>query len=200
MSSSKERVPLAKALVLVGEVIEILRPTCDRIEIAGSIRRNSMMVGDIELVVIPKARQVAAGLFEDVTTERDLHFARVKELVEQGALTHRPDKNEVKACGPRYQRLCYEGMPLDIFSVKPPAEFGVIFAIRTGPAEFSKALVTKRPYGFLQMGMQVLDGRLLDRGRPQETPEELDFFKLIGLQYIEPEHRAERAQRLARTA
>lgn len=62
--------------------------------------------------------------------------------------------------------------------------------IRTGPAEFSKRLVTPKPYGLLPMGMRVQDGQIIDRGQPIETPDEETFFAQIGIDYIRPEDRA----------
>jgi len=41
-----------------------LEPYCDRIEVAGSIRRQNPEVGDIEIVCIPKT--VKGGLFDDM--------------------------------------------------------------------------------------------------------------------------------------
>jgi len=177
-------VPLATARLLAEEVIGVLEGTATRIEIAGSIRRQAMSVGDIELVVVPDFEQVPCGLFGE-TRPVDRHFQRVQELLEQGFLTHRLDVNGRPACGPRYQRLSYEGLGLDLFCVQPPAQFGLIKALRTGPAEFSKALVTKKfAGGLLPYGMQVEDGRILDRGHPIDTPEEEDVFRVLGLNYI----------------
>lgn len=187
--SAGRRVPLATARLLAEEVIGLLSATAARIEIAGSIRREAMTVGDIELVLIPKFDQVPSGLFGE-TTDVDLHYQRVQELLEQGLLTHRLDVNGRQACGRRYQRLSYEGLGLDLFCVHPPAQFGLIMAIRTGPAEFSKALVTKKFVGgLLPYGMQVTDGQIIDRGHPIETPEESDVFRVLGLDYIEPHDR-----------
>ena len=37
--------------------------------------------------------------------------------------------------------------PVDLFQVVPPSEWGVIFAIRTGPGDFNRMLVTSRRWG-----------------------------------------------------
>lgn len=49
------------ALVIAEKIKAQLAPHCDRIEIAGSIRRKKPEVKDIEIVVIPKPYEV--GLF-----------------------------------------------------------------------------------------------------------------------------------------
>jgi DNA polymerase/3'-5' exonuclease PolX len=51
-----------EALKIAQETVELLRPHCERIEIAGSIRREKPEPNDIEIVAIPKPYEV--GLFE----------------------------------------------------------------------------------------------------------------------------------------
>ena len=45
---------LDRAKALAERIVEALRPHCERIEIAGSIRRERAEVNDIDLVLIPK--------------------------------------------------------------------------------------------------------------------------------------------------
>ena len=52
--SSGEKQPRAVVLPITERLVSILAPFCERIEIAGSLRRLKPEVGDIELVVIPK--------------------------------------------------------------------------------------------------------------------------------------------------
>ncbi len=47
------RLPLEKAERIAGGVLAALKPFCERLEIAGSIRRRRPWVGDIDLVVLP---------------------------------------------------------------------------------------------------------------------------------------------------
>ena len=69
--SSKPRFPLVLAVPMASELVKVLSPFCERIQVAGSIRRRQQQVGDIELVVIPKKAQ-HPGLLEDVWIEEDL--------------------------------------------------------------------------------------------------------------------------------
>ena len=64
---------LDEATAIAERVVEILRPHCDRIEVAGSVRRGKPEVGDIEVVCIP--RTTVSGLFGDIV-ERDPAFCR----------------------------------------------------------------------------------------------------------------------------
>lgn len=93
--------------------------------------------------------------------------------------------------GPRYKQIALpEGIKLDLFMVLPPAQWGVIFAIRTGPAEFSRWIVTSRPTGALPAGYRVKDGGVRrnswEEGFIISMPEEIDFLDFLGLGWIEP--------------
>jgi len=93
--------------------------------------------------------------------------------------------------GPRYKQIALpEGINLDLFLVLPPAQFGVIMAIRTGPAEFSKWLVTARKDGgALPSNCQVRDGAVWRDGASVPMPEETDLFNFLGLAWSEPGQR-----------
>ena len=62
---SKSQRPLAEAERIVTAIGADLAPFCARIQVAGSVRRRTEVVGDIEMVAIP--RYVPAGLFGDCT-------------------------------------------------------------------------------------------------------------------------------------
>lgn len=190
----KGRIPLAEAERLAAQVVGLLAPACERIEIAGSIRRRKPEVGDIEIVCVPK--RDAPTIHDLFGTRKDgplvnLLDALCISLHARDVLGHRPDKNGRPAFGERYKRLTFEGVGLDLFSVLPPAQWGVLYTIRTGPAEFSHRLVTPRLQGgWMPSGMRVQDGALWDRGAIVQTPEEADFFAALGLEVVPPEQRA----------
>lgn len=58
-------IQLAHAQTIARELISLLNPFCDRIGVAGSVRRKKSIVKDIELVIIPKKVIEKAGLFGD---------------------------------------------------------------------------------------------------------------------------------------
>jgi hypothetical protein len=209
-----------KSIAEVGEVAEatrsILAPYCEEIEIAGSIRRQDpgrgnpwdVIVHDIEIVARPKFESIPVDvdLFGAVENEKtDLLDEFVRAEMKFGFFTLRQDKNGKTASGARYKRLWITGVPgagtfpLDLFAVIPPAQWGVIMAIRTGPAEFSKRLVTKRSQGgMLPEYMKIENGALWEltqddtqqpgvhRWYPIDTPTEADVFKWIRREWIEP--------------
>lgn len=194
------KIPLAQARTLALELVELFGPVCTRIEIAGSVRREKAEVGDIEIVMVPKIEDVEdPGDLFGQKVPRNLQFATCLQLVYNFDLQHRNDKNGHCACGERYQRMIYKGVALDLFCVLPPASWGVLFALRTGPDELNKRLVTQRAKGgLLPDDMKIQDGQLWvthnpgDRnwkGEVVETPEESDFFEEIGVPMLDPRDR-----------
>jgi DNA polymerase/3'-5' exonuclease PolX len=163
---------------------KILAPACDRIEIAGSIRRGARLVKDIELVAIP--RLLVTDLFgEFMPHERNELDVAVDGLLEDGRLESR----EPRRMGGRYKalRAPQSGIGVDLFVVVPPAQWGAIKAIRTGGAEFSKFLVTEA----LKRGRRVQGGHVVDEhGKTIDTPHERDFFTACGVAWVEPEARS----------
>ena len=164
----RSEIPYSEAKKIADSIVELLRPHCDRIEIAGSIRRKKSIVGDIEIVAIPKPYDT--GLFESGIATVVNRWKKVK-----GDL---PCKYT--------QRILPEGIKLDLFFAEP-GNFGLIYAIRTGSAEYShKVLAT----GWVKKGYKSEGGYLYNDGRQREIPEEEDLFRLIGIPFVEPELRS----------
>ena len=158
---------LSKMKEIANKTLMELKPYCDRIGIAGSIRREKPEPNDIEIVAIPKPYQT--GLFESGIAKVVNRWEKVK-----GEL---PCKYT--------QRILPEGIKLDLFFARPE-NWGLIFAIRTGSAEFSHNVLAK---GWSAKGFRSEDGILYKDGKPIYIREEIDLFHLIGLEYCEPKYR-----------
>jgi DNA-binding XRE family transcriptional regulator len=152
-----------------------------------------------ELVAVPVTEQVQTGLFGDLYDVADHLEQCVARGIADGWLAsrdveiHRKDGRVEtgRRMGERYKALVYDGIPVDLFIVRPPADFGVVLAIRTGPAEFSHRLVTDCQQFF----MRVQDGRLIRGGRHVPCDDEPAFFAAIGQPWLEPrDRRPERVQ------
>ncbi|HEV8639422.1 MAG TPA: hypothetical protein VG370_34875 [Chloroflexota bacterium] len=193
--------PLAEAEVLAAEVVRLLETATERLEVAGSIRRRKPDVGDLEVVCIPRYEQRPADLFGQVRVAVDLLAERCRELLAEGTFAPRLDKNGRQAIGPRYKRLTYRGVALDLFSCEPRT-WGCLLLIRTGPAEFNQQLVLKRSQGgWLPRGFFFRDGRLWRLPAPYTadlaeyaiavpTPEEADVLRVLGYAFVPPEERS----------
>lgn len=205
MSVATKRLPLAKVDDLVARMIPVLSPACERIEVAGSVRRRSPLVGDLELVAIPRVEEV--GLWSGAATASALDRV-LDELVAANKLT--PVKG-----GDRFKQFMVgrgdRSITLDLWIVTAET-WGVQFAIRTGSADFARSLVRTKSYGGrLNDGLVVREGRvwrasevitgMIDaenyRGpffdsngaTPMNTPEETDFLALAG-GWVAPENRS----------
>jgi DNA polymerase/3'-5' exonuclease PolX len=189
--SGNERIPLAEAERLAEELVEMLRPASERIEIAGSIRRRKADVGDIELVAVPRTRPVRDMFGRAGAMVADELGELLDRLLAEGRVQMRPPKR----WGTRFKAMIYRGVPVDLFSVLQPAQWGVVFCIRTGPAEFSRRFVThRRRGGMLPEWLVVREGALWQRMPDRllklvEAPEEGDVFRLLGIEYVPPEAR-----------
>lgn len=171
-----------KAKSIAEKWVRYLTPACERIEIAGSIRRGRMEVGDIDLVCKPL-----------MMTEPDL-FGQPTEInfLEETVQKLIADENVALLMnGPKHKKLALpEGIKLELWIVLPPAQWGPIMMIRTGPADFSHWMVTaKRMGGALPSYLRQKDGAVWHGAKMIEIPEEEDYFKLCNMKYVEPQYR-----------
>lgn len=180
---------------LAQSLLEYLRPGCERIEIAGSIRRGKTNPKDIELLAIPLVvtEMATVDMFGNAGTpiEHNRLDYYLERMYTNGLGTWTLDP-VLKRNGAKYKRLRYWGeleVCCDLF-ITDKDQWGAQMVIRTGPADFSHMLVTRA----LHMGMKQEDGRLWRTHRDDtktviETPTEESYFKALGMDYIEPEMR-----------
>lgn len=180
--SNRRKQPYALMENMARLLVAKLEPACQRIEIAGSIRRGSPMVSDIEIVAIPIPIPNLIG----EPTENTI----LDELLDTFPLTFTKR-------GRRYQQFTFEGLPagrlpipVDLFLQPDPATWGVNLMIRTGSADFSRQMMTaKSSGGFKPDWATVKDARVWRAGVALPTPEEKDLFDLWGMKYVIPEDR-----------
>ena len=160
---------LNKAKRIADKTVKQLRPHCNRIEIAGSIRREKPNVKDIEIVCISKSYDI--GLFESGIATVVNKWQKIK-----GELPCRYT-----------QRLLPDNIVLDLFFATLE-NWGLILAIRTGSAGYSHKILATR---WVQFGYKSEGGILKRNGIEYPIYEEKDLFKLLNLKWIEPKHRME---------
>jgi len=150
-----------EAKKIADKYVEILKPYCLRIEIAGSIRREKPEVGDIELIAI------------------------VKDIKKFSKEVNKLEKVKGNPTGKYTQRILPEGIKLDLFMANI-RNWGLIFAIRTGSARYSHEILA---CGWVKRGYKSINGILTKNGREIEVREEKDLFNLIGVAYVQPNQR-----------
>jgi DNA polymerase (family 10) len=179
VSKQGKPLPLKKARQRAEKVIDQLGPLCQRLELAGSVRRGThATVGDIDLVaLVPDlaARQAVVDRIQKscklLTDGNQNVDALMADGVQLGVYFAYPTNQE-----------------MDLFEQgKMPAHnFGSLLLCRTGSTEHNIHLVNtaKRvglrwyPYRGLFKDTLWLAGE-----------EEADIFKLLGTEFIEPEER-----------
>lgn len=160
------------------ELIHVaLMPYCVRCEVAGSVRRHAPSTNNIELVCIPRANTMQT-LFGDAETVRDPRWIKAAKGI--GRLL----KGSLSTG--HYIQFDRDGIQVDLF-LATPENFGLIFAMRTGPAQYSHHVLASN---WVRRGYRSVDGQLIRHGHQRvPVPDEQTLFSLIGLPYQEPQKR-----------
>ena len=176
-------------------IYELLEPHCDKINIAGSVRRLNPSVKDIEVVCLPKKQFINSDLFGGGDWYVTDQFKEAVNYISQKHFRGGWDDS--------YFKCQVKGGPLlDLFMPKP-ADYYRILAIRTGSAQFSRHVIA---YGWVKKGWcgsnkglrRITDCRRDGDGwkcinlkgeQPPVWQNEEEFFEWIGVEYIEPKDR-----------
>lgn len=197
------------ALPIAAELAAIIGMYCERVEIAGSLRRGNPEVKDIELVAVPRWEEVQPAhpvahtltemlLFEDAQYVGDEKREPEKvNLLYQWAMQQqrvrwiKPGTSEIIDWMPKPEGKYWRGIvdgkiKLDLFLAQA-SNFGIIYVIRTGSQEFSTALMSHAK----MRGYPCINGFLHEQGQPVATPDEQSVFNILGLRYVEPRLRTD---------
>lgn len=190
-------------LPYVEVLISLLADSCERIQVAGSVRREKAEVHDLEIVAIPKPTRHLDLLGDPIP-------GKPTPLDETLATMMQTDSywwdEDVKRNGPRYKRFVtsFGGTlgAVDLF-LADSENWGNQLAIRTGSASFSRWFMTARSMGGgMPWGKRQAGGYLWSKDSDREEhfpngyvkilcPEEADFFRAIGLPVLDPKERNE---------
>jgi DNA polymerase/3'-5' exonuclease PolX len=200
MSDVEVRRPWRQLTPLAEWLTNVLQPACTEVVIAGSYRRESEAVGDIEIVVLPKWEMSIpeVDLFGDPMSEPEPCYPSLSDalemLVANGLLVpYRIDGKLMKAftVGPNLSDAGqgFEGQKIDMFIAKED-NFGNILVIRTGPADYSKRVVTAQSYGgMMPFGFRQEGGYLYNGFTKIPCRTEQDFYHAIGKKWVSPTNR-----------
>jgi DNA polymerase/3'-5' exonuclease PolX len=193
------KVHLSEAFQIAENIVKLLKPHCEKIDIAGSIRRKKSEVKDIEIVCLPK-----------LVALKDM-FGYNQRIIKTQSFTKIVD-NElgkvIKGNSDGKMMVIDLGMiKLDLF-MPDVNDYYRQLAIRTGCAEFSHNVIAK---GWIKIGWCGTDKGLrkiadcIEIKTPDgkskwkciaENPElppvwqsEKEFFEWLGIKYVEPEER-----------
>jgi DNA polymerase/3'-5' exonuclease PolX len=179
-------------------VVGLMRPFCERIEIAGSIRRGVADVKDIEIVCIPSWADwpKEGSLLAETEPVNVLHQAVANAAGIRWIKPGVPGIEDwpIKPDGRYWRGLVLRDsfdapadIKLDVFLARPE-NWGVILTIRTGAADFSRALVT---YARDRTDYRVDGGQLMLAGGPAPCPDERNVFDALQLEWVAPTERVD---------
>lgn len=191
---------LPKAISYANRIMELLQPHCERIDIAGSIRRCKAEVGDIEIVCIPNKAFNQTDLFGGgewlICPEFETAIGIMLDQVIKGNLSG------------RYMQMVVKGnVKLDLF-MPAPADYYRQLAIRTGSSTYSNLVIAHawKRLGWVGAGEHGLrrreDCQEVPNGEktkwklinsngelPPVWQSEEEFFGWLGISYISPVNR-----------
>jgi len=177
------KIEIAEARRIADKVVDHISSSMDRVEVAGSIRRQKSIVGDIEIVGIPGNREKLIKLLEEVG-----------QHIKPGVPGVVPWSPKVSA---KYLRVrLEEGMNLDVF-LGTPENWGGLFMMRTGSGvgPTGNSFDGFIPGVFKRWKTLSGGGRMTDcmptmpDGTQLWIPEEQDFFDLLEMDFVPPEQR-----------
>ena len=186
------RWPRSVALAVVRDLLPHLQPACERLVVAGSLRRKKPDVGDIELVYISKVESYRADFFEScIVQSADDVLAK---LIDSGVIAMRPNIDGRFSWGPKNKLAihCASGIPIDFFSTTQGNWWNYLVC-RTGPKESNIRIATAaealgwrwNPYG---SGFSR-GGALAGPAKSHDVASEREVFDFVGLPYLQPHER-----------
>lgn len=148
-------------------------------EIVGAIRRQDDKVYEIEMTALPRTIK-EEQVFKEPKIYRDPNFAMaVRKHCNQ---IIKGDLYSGRYCQLKHRT---ENITLELYMPKPESWGSVLF-YRTGPKEFAKYVYKNITES---KGIYHVEGYVSKDNEVQTVATEQDYFDLLGLPYIEPEHR-----------
>lgn len=165
MSTTTSRIPLNQAIKEAHDFRSFFNGCFLRWEFAGSIRRKKDTIGDIEHVAVARFGDHPTGDLYGTLERCNLLRARAEELLSSQRLTlhnySMVDNAERNRFGEKYFGVDFAGRLHEVYMCEPD-NWGLILAIRTGSADFSKLLMAR----LKSRGYRSMSGRLFEQIGP----------------------------------
>jgi len=186
--SDKQHWPAVQARQVADELVAELAPCCERIAVAGSLRRGKTDVGDIEILFVPKIGLVRQPV-ELFPQKGSLADDLLDRWLAKRVLTKRFNINGSAAWGPLNKLAMHvaSGIPVDLFATTTDRWF-VSLVVRTGSKEMNTTLANSA----LRRGMQLHAYGVLENTRTGEQiipQSEREVFERLGVPYRKPAER-----------
>lgn len=155
------KTPYSEAIIIGEAFAKALEPLCEVVTLAGSIRQGKEMIGDIDIVVIPK--DDPSIFLEDVKSVIEYEYGATKKIFGM-----------------------FQGRPINIFVTSKPS-YGASLYQCTGPTKYNlrMRMLAKRK------GMKLNEYGLWKRESSEYVAgtTECSIFEALGLKYKAPTER-----------
>jgi DNA polymerase (family 10) len=159
---------------LAFKILQVVEPLCEKVQIAGSIRRRKGGVNDIDLVIQPKPECAAwLNIIKQIRSEFD-------------AVTEKQGEKLAVMYVPFASRQGQGYVQVDLYRATR-ATFGILLLVRTGSKEHNVHLCNVA----LAKGMRLLYSQgLVDKdGKVIAGKTEEEVFEALGLPFVVPQDR-----------
>lgn len=189
--TDKRKYPSAEALAVAKDLCNRLKPRCERLVVAGSLRRRRSEVGDVEILYIPKFETVevpAEDMFRPPTPARvDQVDAFLDWLLEAGVIRMRENIRGSTTWGEKNKLAVHiaSGMPVDFFATTEESWFNYLVC-RTGPAELNTQICMAAQERGWKWNPYGSGFRRVVTEEVHAVKSEQEVFEFVGLRYLEP--------------
>ena len=156
-----EKTPYSEAIIIGEAFAKALEPLCEVVTLAGSIRQGKAMIGDIDIVVIPKEDPTV--FLEDVKSIIEYEYGATKKIFGM-----------------------FQGRPINIFVTNKPS-YGASLYQCTGPTKYNlrmRAVAKRRGFKLNEYGLYNRSSGEYIAGRTEE-----DIFEALSFSFKSPEQR-----------
>lgn len=190
------RVPLGMAQDLSKLLVHMLKPSCEKIMVVGSVRRCKPLIGDVEIVALARESYVQDLFGAKVSidhTSVDHALDQFHEIEHQGwRIDLRKQEKNVKRL-----RHINTGLIADLYVITDRRAWGSYVVMRTGPRSFEKHVVTAAYNNYMHFDKRLL----LHNHAKKRSPcwpycakiipllTEGDVFEKLKITYLTPEER-----------
>lgn len=186
----KPRFPRYAAISVARQLVEILTPVCERIIIAGSLRRGKQWVGDVEILYIGKiiTRSKPGDMFAQETVS--LAEQAIAEMVASSILTPRVNKIGGTCWGDQNKLAAHNatGIPVDLFQTSQSNWFNYLIC-RTGSAQHNIQIAARakdRGWSWNPYGSGFTH---LITGKTHHVTSEESLFEFLDIPFLTPQER-----------
>ncbi len=187
---AKPRFSRHTALIVANELCALLRPHCERMIIAGSLRRGKQWVGDVEILFISKAvtRPKSGDMFADETVS-PAQIAIAKMLEDQ-LLTKRLKSDGTTTWGDQNKLATHvpTKVPVDLFHTTEAAWFNCLVC-RTGSAAHNVTIATRAQHRGWKWNPYSPGFTHEATGEPYAVTSEEDLFRFLAMEFKAPKDR-----------